>query len=260
MDTITQQFGTAVQELANHAYTYNAMVGWVKSAQKAGVDWLPKDVSPNDYRTLFMKAEVKGNTAFDRRMKEIRDIEMRRMGVKSAAVQTMEDLGRQASEYVFQKTHIPTRLGDPSNALLNIGYQSAFGFFSVSQVLIQGSHAATVMAISPKHGFRGASMVLTIRSLYHKSPEVVDLGVKRLSKYYNMPEDEIKEIMEYVRTSGRDVIGAEAIEQGTGVSYGISGFQGESYKPSVLRKAWLSTKKTTLKGMDYGLYFFNQGE
>ena len=260
MDTITQQFGTAVQELANHAYTYNAMVGWVKRAQKAGVNWLPEGVSPNDYRTLFMKAEVKGNTAFDRRMKEIRDIEMRRMGVKSSAVQTMEDLGRQTSEYVFQKTHIPTRLGDPSNALLNIGFQSAFGFLNVSQAFVQGSHAATIMAISPKHGFRGSSMALTMRSLYHKSPEVVDLGVKRLSKYYNMSEDEIKEIMEYVRTSGREVVDAEAIEQGTGVSYGISGFQGESYKPSLLRKAWLSTKKTARQGMDLGLIPFNQGE
>jgi len=260
MDTITQQFGTAVQELANHAYTYNAMVGWVKSAQKAGVNWFKEGVSPNDYRTLFMQAEIKGNTAFDRRMKEIRDIEMRRMGVKSAAVETMEDLGRQASEYVFQKTHIPTRLGDPSNALLNIGFQSAFGFLNVSQAFVQGSHAATVIAISPKHGFRGASMALTMRSLYHKSPEVVDLGIQRLSKYYNMPEDEIKEIMEYVRTSGREVVDAEAIEQGTGVSYGISGFQGESYKPSVLRKAWLSTKKTARKGMDLGLIPFNQGE
>lgn len=260
MDTIVQQFGTAVQELSQHAYTYNAMVGWVKKAQKAGVDWLPAGVSPNDYRSLFMEAKVTGNTAFDRRMREIRNIELRRMGVKSEAAQMMDNLGQQLSEYIFQKTSIPTRIGDPSNALLNIGFQSAFGFFNVSQAIIQSSHAATIMAISPKHGFRGASMTMTMRSLYHKSPEVVDLAAKRLSKYYGMEEAEIKEIMEYVRTSGRDVIDAEAVEQGTGVAWGISGFGGESYNPSTLRKAWLSTKKAAGKGLDLALIPFNQGE
>jgi hypothetical protein len=260
MDTITQQFGTAVQELAQHAYTYNAMVGWVKKAQKAGVDWFPAGVSPNDYRSLFMEAKITGNTAFDRRMREVRNIEMRRMGIKSEAAQTMDNLGQQLSEFIFQKTSIPTRIGDPTNALLNIGFQSAFGFFNVSQAIIQSSHAATIMAISPRHGFRGSSMTLTMRSLYHKSPEVVDLATQRLAKYYGMEVDEIKEIMEYVRTSGRDVIDAEAVEQGTGVAWGISGFGGESYNPSTLRKAWLSAKKATGKGLDLALIPFNQGE
>ena len=66
--------------------------------------------------------------------------------------------------------------------------------------------------------------------------------------------------MDYVRTSGRDVIDADAVEQGTGVAWGISGFGGESYKPSILRKAWLQTKKATKKGLDVGLIPFNAGE
>jgi hypothetical protein len=262
MDTITQQFGTAVQELSQHAYTYNAMVGWVKKAQQAGVDWFPAGVSPNDYRSLFMQADIKGNTAFDRRMREIRNIEMRRMGVKGEAAQVMEDLGQQLSEYVFDKTKgkVAVKIGDPSNVLLNIGFQSAFGFFNASQAIIQGSHAATIIAISPKQGFRGSSMALTMRSLYHQSPEVAQEGINRLAKYYGMKPEQIKEIMEYVRTSGRDVIDAEAIEQGTGVAWGISGFGGESYNPSALRKAFLSAKKAAGKGLELGLIPFNAGE
>jgi len=260
MDTITQQFGSAVQELSNHAYTYNAMVGWVKKAQQAGVNWLPANVSPTDYRNLFMRAEVTGNTAFDRRMREIQSIEKRRMGIKGEAAQTMDELGRQLSEFIFQKTSIPTRIGDPSNALLNVGFQSAFGFFNVSQAIIQASHATTIMAISPKHGFRGAGLTLSMRGLYHQAPEAMELGIQRVSKYYGLEADEVKEIMEYVRTSGRDVIDAEAIEQGTGVAWGISGFGGESYAPSALRKTWLTTKKRVGQGLDLALIPFNQGE
>ena len=268
MDTITQQFGTAMQEFAMHAYTRNAMVSWVKKAQQAGVDWLPAGVSPTDYRNLFMEAKITGNTAFDNRMREIQSIEMRRMGQKSEAGLAMERFGQKMSEHIFQsskqlgisKTGVATKIGDPTNALLNVGFQSAFGFFNVSQLIVQASHATTIMAISPKHGFRGAGMALSMRSLFHTSSEASSEGVKRLAKYYGMEPDELTEIMEYVRTSGRDVIDAEAIEQGTGVAWGISGFGGESYKPSALKKAWLTTKKVGGKALDVGLIPFNAGE
>ena len=274
MDTIVQQFGTAIQELSQHAYTQNAIVGWVKKAQKAGVNWLPDNVSPNDYRNLFLRAEVTGNTAFDRSMREIQSITKRRLGVKGEAALFMEDLGRRLSEFVFDKSasaseavlgkgkRIAPRLkvGDPTNTLLNIGFQTSFGFFNASQAIMQASHAATIMAISPKHGMKGAAMALGIRSFYHQAPEVLEEGLKRASKVYGIELEEMREIVEYVRTSGRDIIDAEAVEQGTGVSWGISGFKGESYKPSTLKKAFASANKTAKKGLDKGLWFFNQGE
>ena len=260
MDTIVQQFGSAIEEFSNHAYTHNAMVGWVKKAQEAGVPWFPKEVSPNDYRNLFLNADIKGNSAFDRSMREVRNIELRRMGVKSEAAQTMEGLGQQMSEFVFQRTGVATKIGDPSNALLNIGFQSAFGFGNISQSFVQASHAMTIMAISPSHGFRGAGMAMSMRAMYHMPTKVLEEAIPRAAKYYGMEVEDLKEVMEYVRTSGRDVIDADAIEQGTGVAWGVSSFGGESYKPSVLRKAWLQTKKAANKGLEVGLIPFNAGE
>ena len=260
MDTITQQFGSAIEEFANHAYTQNAVVGWVKKAQEAGVDWFPKEVSPNDYRNLFMDAKITGNSEFTNRMREIRNIELRRMGVKSEATQAMESLGQQMSEFVFQKTGVATKIGDPTNTVLNVGFQSAFGFGNISQSFIQASHAMTIMSISPKHGFRGAGMAMSMRAMYHMPTKALDVAIPRAAKYYGMEVSELKEVMDYVRTSGRDVIDADAVEQGTGVAWGISGFGGESYKPSILRKAWLQTKKATKKGLDVGLIPFNAGE
>lgn len=260
MDTIAQQFGSSIEEFANHAYTYNTVVGWVKKAQEAGVDWFPKEVSPSDYRNLFKDAKITGNSEFANRMREIRNIELRRMGVKSEAAQTMEGLGQQMSEFVFQKTGKATKIGDPTSLALNVGFQSAFGFGNVSQAFIQASHAMTIMSISPKHGFRGAGMAMSLRALYHSPTKALDALLPRAAKYYGMELDELKEVMEFVRTSGRDVIEADAIEQGTGVAWGISGFGGESYKPSVMRKAWLQTKKAANKGLDLGLIPFNAGE
>jgi len=259
MNSIMQGLGTAVNEFATNAYNFNAMAGWVKKAKK---EWLPSGYSPEDYRGLFLNAKVTGTDPFSRRMRELQAIERRRMGVKSETHLWMESLGQQLSEYVFDTTggRIATRIGDPSNALLNVGFQSAFGFFNISQFLIQGSHATTIMAISPKHGMRGASMTLALRSLYHQSGEALELGVQRAAKFYDMEPEEIKEIMEYVRTSGRSFINGDAIEQGTGISWGVSSFNGESLMPRTVRKTYFKTKKVMKKGLDKGLYPFQAGE
>lgn len=259
MTSVMQGLGTAVNEFATNAYNFNAMAGWVK---KSKPEWLPKGYSPEDYRGLFLNAKVTGTDPFARRMRELQALERRRMGVKSETHLWMESLGQQLSEYVFDVSgrRVAKQVGDPSNALLNVGFQTAFGFFNVAQSFIQASHATTVMAISPRQGMRGASMTLALRSLYHQSGETLELGVKRAAKFYDMEPDEIKEIMEYVRTSGRSFINGDAIEQGTGISWGISGYNGQSLKPSAIRKAYLGSKKTLSKGLAVGLYPFQAGE
>ena len=116
------------------------------------------------------------------------------------------------------------------------------------------------MAISPKHGMRGASMTLALRSLYHQSGEALELGVQRVAKFYDMEPEEIKEIMEYVRTSGRSFINGDAIEQGTGISWGVSSFNGESLMPRTVRNTYFKTKKVMKKGLSAGIYPFQAGE
>ena len=75
-----------------------------------------------------------------------------------------------------------------------------------------------------------------------------------------MKADDIEDAMEYLRTSGRDVIDGDAVEMGTGVGYGISGFGKESYNPTALQASWRNTKKVGSAGLDKGLMFFNAGE
>tara|TARA_R110002124_G_scaffold41059_5_gene127628 strand:- start:1044 stop:2339 length:1296 start_codon:yes stop_codon:yes gene_type:complete len=63
-----------------------------------------------------------------------------------------------------------------------------------------------------------------------------------------------------MRTSGRAVVDGDAIEDGTGVGFGISGWNGESMKYSALSGVGYNISKTVTKGLDLGLMPFKSGE
>lgn len=260
---IGQQFGSAAQEFSFRHYTHRAMVGWVKEAQNRGRDWFPSGMPADDYRNLFRSANITGTDDFANRMREIRSIEMRRMHMKGDSGKWMEAQGQKLSEYVFKKTGVATKVGDPietiSNKMLTLGYHSAFGFLNVSQVVVQGSHAVTISAVSPK-GYKGATLALATRAFSSESPELVQEMAKRMSGTVGFKSDEIAEMMEYLRTSGRDVVDGDAMELGTGVGYGLAGFGKESYDPTKLQAAWRQTKKVGGAALDKGLMPFNAGE
>lgn len=261
VNSILAQFGNSVFTYSNRAYARNAMVGWVKKAQQQGRNWFPDGVSPNDYETLFRSATISGNDEFARRMKELRDITMRRMNMSDEGATFMEQTGQAIAEFVFDKTGKQLNLGDPSNLLLKIGFQSAFGFANVSQFLMQGLHATTIMAISPKHGLKGAAMTVPVRAaLRANTPEAAKLAVERLAKAADIPVKDAEELVEFIRTSGRAVVDGDAIEDGTGVGFGLSGWNGESMRYSTLSAAGYNISKLAGKGLDAGLYPFKQGE
>lgn len=261
VNSVLAQFGNSVFTYSNRAYARNAMVGWVKKVQQQGRNWFPDGVSPNDYETLFRSATVSGNDEFARRMKELRGITMRRLNMQDDGASFMEQTGQAIAEFVFDKTGKQLNLGDPSNLLLKIGFQSAFGFTNVSQFFMQGMHATTIMAISPKHGLKGAAMTVPVRAaLRANTPEASKLAVERLAKAADIPVKDAEELVEFIRTSGRAVVDGDAIEDGTGVGFGISGWNGEDMKYSTLSAAGYNISKLVGKGLDIGLYPFKQGE
>ncbi len=261
INSVLAQMGNSVFTYSNRAYARNAMVGWVKKAQQMGRSWFPDNVSPNDYETLFRNAEISGTDEFSRRMAELRDITLRRLNMKDEASLFMERQGQAIAEFVFDKTGKQLNLGDPSNGLLKIGFQSAFGFGNISQFLMQGFHATTIMAISPVHGFKGAAMTIPVRAaLRATTPEMADLARKRLAKAAGISEKDAGELVEYIRTSGRAVVDGDAVEDGTGVGFGISGWNGENMRYSALSGVSYNLSKIAGKGLDLGLYPFKQGE
>lgn len=261
VNAVLAQFGDSVFTYSNRAYARNAMVGWVKKAQDEGRNWFPAGTSPNDYEALFRNATITGKDEFARRMRELRSITMRRMSVKDEYAIRMEDYGRQVAEYVFDKTGIKLTGDGPINGMLKIGFQSAFGFLNVSQFFMQAFHATTVIAISPIHGLKGAALTIPLRSaMKGSSMGFGDEVVKRWAKAADISEAEASEWLEFIRTSGRNVIDGDAIEDGTGVGFGISGWKGQDMRYTKLSGAAYNVSKVLGKGLDAGLMPFKQGE
>jgi hypothetical protein len=91
-------------------------------------------------------------------------------------------------------------------------------------------------------------------------PEAVDKGLSMVAKRYNLTDNQVKEIMQYVRSSGRMDLDTEIAELNTGYGRGISGFAGEDYTPSKLANTWATTRKAASKGMEIGLVPFREGD
>ena len=262
VSSVFAQLGNSVYTYTNRAYTQNAMVGWVKAVQDAGRTWFQPGISKTDYETLFRTAEIRGNDAFARRMREMRNITLRRLDMQDEASEYMNRLGGQVAEYVFQKTGWKLNLGDPTNLLQKVGFQSAFGFMQLSQFVMQGFHATTIMAISPKHGLKAAGMVFSQRGLLGavKDPIAYKEGVARLAKVHGLTEETAEELLEYVRTSGRAIVDGDAIEAGTGVGWGLSRWRGDNLEYSRLKGLAGQLTDAAGRGLSIGLYPFKAGE
>ena len=278
VDTVTavqQQFASVANKFAFNVYTQKAMVGWVETAKKyaeTGLIKFPANVHSNDYRNLFLRAEIAGNDEVSRRLREIRNIERRRMGIDSELGQTITRIGERVAEYVFDlgENKVARKLGlrsdfvqntimEPSSALLRVGFTTAFGFFNFSQLLVQSIHSVAI-ALTSKQGIKGASMAMTLRGLYHQSPEAIEEGLRRAGRFYGYTPEKAREIYDYIRTSGRDVIEGEAVELGTGAEFGISSFRGQDFSLSALDRTLYNTTKYGRKFMDQGLRFYRAGE
>ena len=271
VSAIFSQFGSSVFAYSNRAYTQNAMVGWVKAAQDQGRNWFgpPGTTSKSDYETLFRIAKVTSDDDFSKRMREMRNITLRRLDMQDEASDAMNRLGDRAAQYVFDGK-LPfgamkgkkLDIGDPTNGLLKVGFQSAFGFLNASQFFMQGLHATTIMMISPVHGFKGAAMTFTQRGLLSavKDPATYKEGIKRFAKAHDLTEEAAEELMEYIRTSGRHIVDGDAIEAGTGIGFGMSGWRGQDLTYSAMKARTNELKDAAGKVLDVGLKPFNAGE
>ena len=253
INSITSQLSNAAHEYSMKAYNYNAKTAWLKKALRT--DKLPAGA---DVNALFRNTEASGSGKLDRQLRDLKKIIERRDGVDSPSVQTLKDWGQDLSEFVFDKTGKKMKFDGAEGALLQFGFQSAFGFLNVSQFFLQATHAFSIAAMSPKHGAIGAGLTIPMRFAMH-SPEPV-LAMKRLSKFTGIPTEQLDEMAEYMRTSGRMNVEADAIERGTGAGFGLSAWEGGSMRPSALSP--ILAKGVGIKNFvaEKGIVFFNEGE
>ena len=253
---IVDQLSNAFNEYAFRNYTESAKVSFVKAALK--VDKLPN--SNLDQMFLDALDTLKSKpvtTAQERALIDFANIIQRRSHVKSEAMSAMERAGQELSEFVFDNFKLRVKPGDPSNALLRLGFQSAFGFGNVSQFIMQGSQIGSIVAISPRAGLQAASTVPAFRlALYAGSDE----AARRFGKLHGWTVEETKEVFSFFRSTGRELVESDAVEKNIGPGFGISGFNGASFLPTTMREGLYRTSKVGRATLDAGLIPFREGE
>lgn len=270
VNTMLSSFGSSVSSYTNRLYTSKAMKGWVETAIQQRPEWFDKRVNRNDWYSSFVNAKVTGDDKFALKMSELRDIIVRRNGIKEPSASFMETLASKLAEYVFdipggQTLHdFLVRAGGIERVMLSLAFKSAFGFFNLSQFIVQGYHSIVASIVSLDH--LAATMVIPLR-LGHRitDPEALGVWASRMEKSYNalganMSKQDWLDLHSYMKDAGRDVVEGDAIEAGTGVGWGISGWNGENMRYSALKGAMYNISKYGNKTIDASLMPFNSGE
>jgi hypothetical protein len=268
---IFDDFGSVSHQYAYNTYTQTALNSWVKSARRTGSGW-KIDPGITDPRRAFESAEkVETTNPAAAELGLQHSIIKQRLGMKSEVFQHMESYGASLQEFVFNKTGKKVLSRDPAknaaNNLLTFGFQSAFGLGNVSQFFVQGYHALTIAALTQNSvtsfgsGMKAIGMVPALSMALHAPDKVTrTLAFKRLAKFTGLDTKQMDELVDYIETSGRDVLDGSMMESGTGSAFGVSGWKGDSYLPSKvadIQKGIGATVKGTLKA---GLIPFNSGE
>lgn len=269
LSSIAQDFGGAAYAYSNNVYAISAKKDWVETLRKVDPGAIPKDIPEWDFEGIFRAVEIKGSTPEQRRLQELKNIIERKLGVKDKFSITMERTLGDVSEAIFDKTNWRTNLGDPTDNLLKLGFQSAFGFFSPVQALIQGSGALNVIAISPTQGLKASTMALSLRLILRSPDEATRMeGIRRLAKQRGMSEAEVKDLVDSIKISGRLNTSGESAEAGLGPSYefptadtqNLKSTEGREKLAKIAQERGRDVRKYGGAVLDAGLIPFNAGE
>ena len=223
VSAIADQFGSEAFGYANRAATQNAIVGWVKLAQKnEGLVNFPNATPSNDYLNLFMNAEVTKTGKFNdvaAQLRETQDVIKRRLNQNTWLSDKWDTFTSSATEAVFDLTGKKidfSKIGitsDPSSQLLKIGFYSKFGFFNPDQFMLQALHSLTIAAISPMHGTKGIALTPALMILSNLTdPATRNLALKRFMPLSPIPEEDLRKLLQYIDESGRNIIDTQVIE------------------------------------------------
>lgn len=226
---IADQFGSEVFGYANRAASQNAMVGWVKLAEKAeGLVTFPKGIPENDFYNRFMQAEVTKTGKYNdlaAQLREQQDVIKRRMNQPTWVSDKWESFTSAATEAVFEKTgfKVDFTKKDPASRLLQVGFYSKFGFFNPDQFMLQALHSITIAAISPKAGIKAMGLVTPMLVISNLSDSPTrTLAIQRLAKATGLELDEITQLVKYIDESGRNIVDNQVIELQAPQKFGAS--------------------------------------
>jgi hypothetical protein len=257
IDSIIQQYGSEAHRYAFSLYNYRAMQGWLDTADNMMANNLNVVVRVPDAQSLrqrFLNATVEGTSPEAQRMREVKDVIMRQASIKSEGELARESFAESMSEALFDQTGIKANFKEPSGKLLKLGFFSAFAF-NASQMFLQASQVANVIAVAGRAGIKGTAHSVHIRKILMGSDDIATeaLGLDRLAKSMEMPLGTVQEITRLFRETLPNVVMSDILELGTSASVGLS-------TNGALGKAGYKAKKFGKAVYDVGMVPFNAGE
>jgi hypothetical protein len=257
IDSIIQQYGSEAHRYAFSLYNYRAMQGWLDTADNMMANNLNVVVRVPDAQSLrqrFLNATVEGTSPEAQRMREVKEVIMRQASIKSEGELARESFAESMSEALFDQTGIKANFKEPSGKLLKLGFFSAFAF-NASQMFLQASQVANIIAIAGRAGIKGTAHSVHIRKILMGSDDIATeaLGLDRLAKSMEMPLGTVQEITRLFRETLPNVVMSDILELGTSASVGLS-------TNGALGKAGYKAKKFGKAVYDVGMVPFNAGE
>jgi len=254
---MVDQLANEFSAYSHSNYTESITASWVAKAKALGIT-TTAHANRAAFDDMFNKLTARSNhTAEERSLIQVGNIARRRMGLKDPMTRGMEHFGQEMREFVFDTTGLKVPKVSIVSGLLNMGFQSAFGFFNIGQFVMQASQVSSIIALSPKAGLKASYGAPALRlALHNGTPE----AVRRIGRVLGVSEKDAKELFEYIMVSGRYDVGNDAMEKATGPGWSFKGWGGKSHIPREMRKGLYAASSVGKKVLKAGTAPFTEGE
>lgn len=204
--SVERDFAKGVNYMAEREYSYKAIEGFLKGAKANKAITNLDQIDKLPFVEQLRQAQFANSKAGDLFRTERRVI-MNRLNETNEFAQAWNRRMQGFGEYIFDKSGfdiIDKTSFRPDVALRSFAFDLKMGLFNIDQLIVQGSAALSIMAISPVHGLKAAASYLPMRiAMINRNPEVLKALYKRSKAFIGMPEKDFLEVVDYMYKSGR---------------------------------------------------------
>lgn len=248
---ILEQFQSTAYRYTHSKATQAAVNGWVQKAKRLGNVVFDGPV-PSDPNEFLRRAKMKGGVGIDADMAEQQKVIQRRLGLEETTDKENNFFVRLGQhiydEGVFMgygkglKTNPEDWVEGAAGRLRAMSFHLKMGFANPDQMVLNASHVAQIMAISPKAGAKATAATPIIAQLMFKTEKAIakDIDALYVKGFAGMSKEELMATVRYMKESGRDIIGTSILER-----------SGATFDPK---------KNTVSEALELGLTPYKMGE
>ena len=230
---IIEQFQSSAYGFAHYKATQAGINGWVSKAKRLkNVRFDGAEPSnPEDYiRLAKVQAKNTGSKSVEADMIDQQSVLKRRLNIHEAADKE-HTYYSMAAQYIFDegvfklgkglKTKPEDWIGGAAGRARGFVFHLKMGLANPDQFVLNASHVAQIIAISPLAGAKASVAVPVIYQLMRKTEKAMLADIDSMYKkgFSGMSKQELLDTVRYMRESGRDVVGSSVLER-SGAAFG----------------------------------------